>query len=91
MLDIYIVVGKIIMVLFILVPGIFYYVDSMRVNVREKDAKKAFSDTLLLVCVLVLSILVFKYYGAFHAFDVIKAIFDAILRMGFNVIEFGHQ
>lgn len=78
MLDLIFAVLGICLLLVIVVPGVYNYVKVMRENVREKDAKKAFSDTLLLVCVLVLSILVFKYYGAFHAFDVIKAIFDAI-------------
>ena len=71
MFDLVFAVLGICLVLVIVVPGIYNYVKSMRENVREKDAKNAFFNTLYFVVVLVLCIFVFKYIGVFHAFDTI--------------------
>lgn len=71
MLDLIFAVLGICLVLVIVVPGVYNYVKSMRKNVREKDAKNAFFNTLYFVVVLVLCIFVFKYIGVFHAFDTI--------------------
>lgn len=73
MLDLIFAVLKICLVLVIVVPGVYNYVKVMRENVREKDAKNAFFNTLFFVVVLVLSILLLKSIGAFHAFDTIAA------------------
>lgn len=73
MLDLIFAVLKICLVLFIVVPGVYNYVKVMRENVREKDAKNAFFNTLYFVVVLVLSILFFKYVGVFHGFETIAA------------------
>lgn len=73
MLDLIFAVLKICLVLVIVVPGVYNYVKVMRENVREKDAKNAFFNTLYFVVVLVLSILLLKSIGAFHAFDTIAA------------------
>ena len=73
MLDLIFAVLRICVVLIIVVPGVYNYVKVMRENVREKDAKNAFFNTLYFVVVLVLSILFFKYVGVFHAFDTIAA------------------
>ncbi|WP_156099956.1 hypothetical protein [Hoylesella buccalis] len=71
MFDLIFAVLGICLVLVIVVPGVYNYVKSMRENVREKDAKNAFFNTLYFVVVLVLCIFVFKYIGVFHAFDTI--------------------
>ena len=71
MLDLVFAVLGICLVLVIVVPGVYNYVKSMRENVREKDVKNAFFNTLYFVVVLVLCIFVFKYIGVFHAFDTI--------------------
>lgn len=55
------------------VPGVYNYVKVMRENVREKDAKNAFFNTLYFVVVLVLSILLLKSLGVFKGFDTIAA------------------
>ncbi len=73
MFDLIFAVLGICLVLVIVVPGVYNYVKSMRENVREKDAKNAFFNTLYFVVVLVLCIFVFKYIGVFHAFDTIAA------------------
>ena len=73
MLDLIFAVLKICLVLVIVVPGVYNYVKVMRENVREKDAKNAFFNTLYFVVVLVLSILLLKSIGAFHAFDTFAA------------------
>lgn len=73
MLDLIFAVLGICLLLVIVVPGVYNYVKSMRKNVREKDAKNAFFNTLFFVVVLVLSILLLKSIGAFHAFDTIAA------------------
>ncbi|PMC25550.1 hypothetical protein CJ231_01900 [Hoylesella buccalis] len=57
----------------IVVPGVYNYVKVMRENVREKDAKNAFFNTLYFGIVLVLGIILFKSIGVFHAFDTIAA------------------
>lgn len=71
MLDFIFAVLGICLLLVIVVPGVYNYVKSMRENVREKDAKNAFFNTMFFVVVLVLCIVVFKYIGVFHAFDTI--------------------
>ena len=71
MLDLIFAVLKICLVLVIVVPGVYNYVKVMRENVREKDAKNAFFNTLFFVVVLVLCILLFKSIGVFNAFDTI--------------------
>lgn len=73
MLDLIFAVLKICLLLVIVVPGVYNYVKVMRENVREKDAKNAFFNTLYFVVVLVLSILFFKYVGIFKVFDTIAA------------------
>lgn len=73
MLDLIFAVLKICLLLVIVVPGVYNYVKVVRENVREKDAKNAFFNTLFFVVVLVLSILLLKSIGAFHAFDTIAA------------------
>lgn len=73
MLDLIFAVLKICLVLVIVVSGVYNYVKVMRENVREKDAKNAFFNTLFFVVVQVLGILFFKYVGVFHAFDTIAA------------------
>ena len=73
MLDLIFAVLKICLVLVIVVPGVYNYVKVMRENVREKDAKNAFFNTLFFVVVLVLSILLLKSLGAFKGFDTIAA------------------
>lgn len=57
MLDLIFAVLKICLVLVIVVPGVYNYVKVMRENVREKDAKNAFFNTLYFGVVLVLGIL----------------------------------
>lgn len=61
------------MLLVIVVPGVYNYVKSMRENVREKDAKNAFFNTLYFGVVLVLGILLLKSIGVFKGFDTIAA------------------
>lgn len=73
MLDFIFAVLGICLVLVIVVPGVYNYVKSMRENVREKDAKNAFFNTLYFVVVLVLCIVVFKCIGVFRSFDTIAA------------------
>ena len=73
MLDLVFAVLGICLVLVIVVPGVYNYVKSMRKNVREKDAKNAFFNTLFFVVVLVLSILLLKSIGVFKGFDTIAA------------------
>lgn len=46
MLDLVFAVLGICLVLAIVVPGVYNYVKSMRENVREKDVKNAFFNTL---------------------------------------------
>lgn len=72
-LDLIFAILGICLVLVIVVPGVYNYVKSMRENVREKDAKNAFFNTLYFVVVLVLCILLFKYVGVFNGFDTIAA------------------
>lgn len=69
MLDLIFAVLGFCLVLAIVVPGVYNYVKVMRENVREKDAKNAFFNTLYFGVVLVLSILFFKYVGIFKGFD----------------------
>lgn len=73
MLDLIFAVLKICLLLVIVVPGVYNYVKSMRENVREKDAKNAFFNTLYFGVVLVLGILLFKSIGVFKGFDTIAA------------------
>ena len=73
MLDLIFAVLKICLLLVIVVPGIYNYVKVMRENVREKDAKNAFFNTLYFVVVLVLGILLLKSIGVFKGFDTIAA------------------
>lgn len=73
MLDLIFAVLKICLLLVIVVPGVYNYVKVMRENVREKDAKNAFFNTLYFVVVLVLSILLLKSLGVFKGFDTIAA------------------
>lgn len=73
MLDLIFAVLGICLLLVIVVPGVYNYVKSMRENVREKDAKNAFFNTLYFGVVLVLGILLLKSIGAFNAFDTIAA------------------
>lgn len=73
MLDLIFAVLGICLLLVIVVPGVYNYVKSMRENVREKDAKNAFFNTLFFVVVLVLCILLLKSIGVFKGFDTIAA------------------
>lgn len=73
MLDLIFAVLGICLLLVIVVPGVYNYVKSMRENVRERDAKNAFFNTLFFVVVLVLCILLFKSIGVFKGFDTIAA------------------
>ena len=73
MLDLIFAVLGICLLLVFVVPGVYNYVKVMRENVREKDAKNAFFNTLFFVVVLVLSILLLKSLGAFKGFDTIAA------------------
>lgn len=73
MLDLIFAVLKICVMLVIVVPGVYNYVKSMRENVREKDAKNAFFNTLYFGVVLVLGILLLKSIGVFKGFDTIAA------------------
>lgn len=61
------------MLLVFVVPGVYNYVKVMRENVREKDAKNAFFNTLYFGVVLVLGILLLKSIGVFKGFDTIAA------------------
>ena len=65
MLDLIFAVLGICLLLVIVVPGVYNYVKVMRENVREKDAKNAFFNTLYFVVVLVLGILLLKSIGVF--------------------------
>ena len=60
MLDLIFAVLGICLLLVFVVPGTYNYVKVVRENVREKDAKNAFFNTLYFVVVLVLSILFFQ-------------------------------
>ncbi|WP_219722478.1 hypothetical protein [Hoylesella buccalis] len=73
MLDLIFAVLGICLLMVIVVPGVYNYVKVMRENVREKDAKNAFFNTLYFGIVLVLGIILFKSIGVFHAFDTIAA------------------
>lgn len=73
MLDLIFAVLKICLLLVIVVPGIYNYVKVMRENVREKDAKNAFFNTLYFGVLLVLGILLLKSIGVFKGFDTIAA------------------
>lgn len=73
MLDLIFAVLGICLLLVFVVPGVYNYVKVMRENVREKDAKNAFFNTLYFGIVLVLGIILFKSIGVFHAFDTIAA------------------
>lgn len=73
MLDLIFAVLGICLLLVFVVPGVYNYVKVMRENVREKDAKNAFFNTLYFVVVLVLSILLLKSLGVFKGFDTIAA------------------
>lgn len=57
MLDLIFAVLGICLLLVFVVPGVYNYVKVMRENVREKDAKNAFFNTLYFGVVLVLGIL----------------------------------
>lgn len=61
------------MLLVFVVPGTYNYVKVVRENVREKDAKNAFFNTLFFVVVQVLGILLLKSIGVFKGFDTIAA------------------
>lgn len=61
------------MLLVFVVPGVYNYVKVVRENVREKDAKNAFFNTLFFVVVQVLGILLLKSIGVFKGFDTIAA------------------
>ena len=73
MLDLVFAVLGICLVLVIVVPGVYNYVKSMRENVREKDVKNAFFNTLYFGVVLVLGILLLESIGVFKGFDTIAA------------------
>ena len=73
MLDLIFAVLGICLLMVIVVPGVYNYVKVMRENVRAKDAKNAFFNTLYFGIVLVLGIILFKSIGVFHAFDTIAA------------------
>lgn len=73
MLDLIFAVLGICLLLVFVVPGVYNYVKVMRENVREKDAKNAFFNTLYFVVVLVLGILLLKSIGVFKGFDTIAA------------------
>ena len=73
MLDLIFAVLGICLLLVFVVPGVYNYVKVVRENVREKDAKNAFFNTLFFVVVLVLGILLLKSIGVFKGFDTIAA------------------
>ncbi len=73
MLDLIFAVLGICLLLVIVVPGVYNYVKSMRENVREKDVKNAFFNTLYFGVVLVLGILLLESIGVFKGFDTIAA------------------
>lgn len=73
MLDLIFAVLGICLLLFIVVTGVYNYVKVMRENVREKDAKNAFFNTLYFGVLLVLSILLLKSIGVFKGFETIAA------------------
>lgn len=73
MLDLIFAVLGICLLLVIVVPGVYNYVKVMRENVREKDVKNAFFNTLYFGVVQVLSILLLKSIGVFKGFDTIAA------------------
>ena len=73
MLDLIFAVLGICLLLVFVVPGVYNYVKVMRENVREKDAKNAFFNTLYFGVVLVLGILLLKSIGVFKGFDTIAA------------------
>lgn len=73
MLDLIFAVLGICLLLVFVVPGVYNYVKVVRENVREKDAKNAFFNTLYFGVVLVLGILLLKSIGVFKGFDTIAA------------------
>ena len=73
MFDLIFAVLGICLLLVFVVPGIYNYVKVVRENVREKDAKNAFFNTLFFVVVQVLGILLLKSIGVFKGFDTIAA------------------
>lgn len=73
MLDLIFAVLGICLLLVFVVSGIYNYVKVVRENVREKDAKNAFFNTLFFVVVQVLGILLLKSIGVFKGFDTIAA------------------
>ena len=73
MLDLIFAVLGICLLLVIVVPGVYNYVKVMRENVREKDVKNAFFNTLYFGVVLVLGILLLESIGVFKGFDTIAA------------------
>lgn len=73
MLDLIFAVLGICLLMVIVVPGVYNYVKVMRENVREKDAKNAFFNTLYFGVLLVLGILLLKSIGVFKGFDTIAA------------------
>ena len=73
MLDLIFAVLGICLLLVFVVPGTYNYVKVVRENVREKDAKNAFFNTLFFVVVQVLGILLLKSIGVFHSFETIAA------------------
>ena len=73
MLDLIFAVLGICLLLVIVVPGVYNYVKVMRENVREKDAKNAFFNTLYFGVLLVLGIVLLKSIGVFHSFETIAA------------------
>lgn len=73
MLDLIFAVLGICLLLVIVVPGVYNYLKSMRENVREKDVKNAFFNTLYFGVVLVLGILLLESIGVFKGFDTIAA------------------
>lgn len=73
MLDLIFAVLGICLLLVFVVTGVYNYVKVMRENVREKDAKNAFFNTLYFGVLLVLSILLLKSIGVFKGFDTIAA------------------
>lgn len=73
MLDLIFAVLGICLLLVFVVSGTYNYVKVVRENVREKDAKNAFFNTLFFVVVQVLGILLLKSIGVFKGFDTIAA------------------
>lgn len=70
-LDLIFAVLGIYLLLVIVVPGVYNYMKSVRENVRGRDVRNAFFNTLCFGVVLVLSILLLKSIGVFKGLDTV--------------------